>query len=232
MVALICVSALIALILLLLLSPIRVTLQSKDDLEVRLSYLFFKRTLYPEEEEEIRLSDYTPRRVRRRRRKALRRCRIEKQKAALQKKKQEKKTEESVTDKLHTVRLLLQMLRRMYRPVLSAIRIRVYRLYVKVATEDAAKTAILYGAAAQSMAYILELLESHTKTKIDDQSVGVIADFCETETEFDVKIRFSTTPMRLLGLGFKALLFLSKIKDENDDKNKNGETKHERKQSE
>ena len=231
MIVLLCVIAVIACLLLLLLCPIRVTLQYDEDLRVTLSYLCFRRVLYPEEDE-VRLSDYTPRRVRRRRRKAFRKKQLEKQKAALQKKEKEKTEETSLRQKIRTVRLFLHILRELYRPVISAVRIRVYRLYAKVATEDAAKTAILYGVAAQGVAYLLELLEDHTKTKIDDRYVGVYADFCDTETAFDVKIRFSASPLRLLLVGAKALLLLFKTKDQNDDKNKNGVNEHERKQSE
>lgn len=217
MVILWCLLALLALIIILLLLPIRVTLSYSDKLTVSLSYFLFRRRLYPTKKE-IKLSDYTRRRVRKRRKEAILRQRIDAQKAALQKKKQEKKEPETILQKLRAVRLILRLLKNLYRPIISAVRIKVERLYISVATEDAAKTAILYGITAQSVAYILTFLEDTTKTTIKDGSVDVIADFSEQKPAFDVKIRFSSSPIRLLAFAAKAFFLLRSYTQQQDKK--------------
>ena len=207
MVILWCLLALLALVLILLLLPIRVTLSYRDKLTVSLSYFFYRRKLYPEKKE-IKLSNYTRKRVRKRRKKAILKQRIDAQKAALQKKKQPKKEPESILQKLRAVRLMLRLLKELYRPIISAVRIKVERLYISVASEDAAKTAILYGITSQSVAYILTFLEDTTKTTVKDDSVGVIADFSERKPAFDVRIRFSASPLRLIVMAIKAILLI------------------------
>ena len=179
---------------------------------------------------EIRLKDYTPRRIRKRRKKAHIKKRIAAEKAALRKKRI--KDSKLSMKNLRLVRLLLHLIRDIYRPIISAIRIRVDRLFVSVGTEDAAKTAILYGVAAQGAAYILALLDSFTKTRINNEETAVIADFTATKTVTDIKIRILISPLRIIGLYIKALWLLIKEEASIEEKNtKNGERKDERKQS-
>jgi len=221
LVVLICILAILVLLFFLLLLPIRISLCYHDDLTVTVSYLFFTVRKYPNEKT-VRLSDYTPRRVRKRRRKALQKQRIEKEKAALKKKQVKKK--KSAMQGLRFVRILLNLIKEIYKPVISAVRIRVDRLYVAVATEDAAKTAILYGTLAQGTAYLLSLLESFTRTKINTGEVGVVADFAGSKTVADIKIRLLISPLRIAGLYLKTVWHLLKKRAASEEKNtENGE---------
>ena len=216
----------LSVILLLLFSPIRLSLRFESALTVRIRYLFLRFSLYPKEKR-IRLSDYTPRKIRKRRKKAIKKRRIAKQKAAL--KEPKKKPKRTLKQNLRLVRLLLTILKDVYRDILNAVHIRVRRFKVTVATEDAAKTAILYGTAAQSTAYLLEALRNFTKTRISYKNVDVVADFTASESVLAVDLSFWTTPFSLCALGIKAFfLFLTQ---KNTDKNKTGVEKDERKQS-
>lgn len=208
MTALYMILGVIAVLFVLLLIPVRLSLVFRDELSLTLSYLFLRFPLYPKKKT-VRLSDYTPRKLRKKKRKLRKKRRLEK--AAEAKKAQKPKM--TLQKRLRQLRLILAILKNIYKNILSAVHIRVKRLYVTVATDDAAKTALLYGAAAQSTSYLLALLESYTKTTVDSGGADVIADFCGTESRLDALLVFSATPIALLGLGLRAaFLFLTKNK--------------------
>ena len=221
MTALLIILIVLALLLVLWLIPVRLSLSFHNALSVSASYLFFHFPLYPREKV-VRLSDYTPRKLRKRKRKL--RGKQRQEKAAKAKKAQKPKM--SLEKRLRQLRLILAVLKNVYKNILSAVHVRVKRFYVTVATDDAAKTAILYGIAAQSTAYLITLLRQETKTTVKRGGADVIADFCGTESALDVHIVFSARPISLLYLGLRAaLLFLMYRKQP--DKNKNGEKSHE-----
>jgi len=212
-----------ALLFVLLLVPVRLSLIFKDELSLTLSYLFFRFSLYPREKR-VKLSDYTPRKLRKKKKKLRQKRQLEKISEA----KKAKKPQKTLTQRLRQLRLILAILKNTYKNILSAVRIRVVRLYVTVATDDAAKTALLYGAAAQSTAYLLSLLRSYTKTTVKRGGADVFANFCETESTLDASIVFSARPLALLCLGLRASFLFLKLKQKQPDKNtKNGVNSHE-----
>ncbi len=219
MVALIIIGALVALLLLLLLMPLRVTLIYEDEIAVFLSVYGFTFPLYPKRKK-IKLSDYSKKKLRKRRRKA-------KEKERQKEKASEKKQKKTIKQSLRMLRLSLYLLQNSYKKIAAALRIRVHRLYVGVATDDAAKTAILYGVAASGVAYLLEILRDFTKTTEKKNAVAVWADFCGTESTLDVKISFTASLYRLLCLGLWAvrLFFRFQKKEAKKSNKKNGEIK-------
>lgn len=69
------------------------------------------------------------------------------------------------------------------------ISVRAARLYITVATDDAANTAILYGTVIQSVAYLLELLRNFTRLeKLRRSKVCVRPDFTATSFSADIKL--------------------------------------------
>ena len=77
MIALYIILAVLAIITLLLFLPVRLTLSFRDELALRASYLFFKFPIYPKDTK-IKLSDYTPRKIRKRKKKLKKKRRLEK----------------------------------------------------------------------------------------------------------------------------------------------------------
>ena len=217
MVTLIFIGAIAALLLFLLLMPLRVTLFYEEDLAVTLSLWGLSFSLYPGEEK-VRLSDYSKKKLRKKRRKA-------KEKERQQAMASENKRKKSVKQSLNTLRLSLYLLKNSYKKIASALRIKVHRLHVKVATDDAAKTAVLYGVASSSVAYLLEFLRDFTKTKEKKDAVAVWANFCDSESSIDVKISFTASLYRLLCLGLWAvrLFFRFRKKEAKKSNQKNGE---------
>ena len=218
--------AVLAFLLLLLFIPVRLSLVFRDDLSISLSYLFLHFPLYPKEKE-VRLSDYTPRKLRKKKRK-LKEKRKRKAAAAPPATAQQKKSEKPLEKRLRQLRLVISILKNVYKKILRAVHIRVKRLYVKIATDDAAKTALLYGAASGAVAHLIALFESLTKTTVARGGANVVADFCGTESTLDAHVVFSATPISLLCVGVRAaFLFLKHKLTKTDDKNKNGVNSHE-----
>ena len=72
------------------------------------------------------------------------------------------------------------------------LHIKVARLNIKVATGDAATTAIVYGAAVQSVAYIIEILQRITNIDgLKNAEISVTPDYLSEETSLDLCFVFS-----------------------------------------
>lgn len=98
----------------------------------------------------------------------------------------QKKT--TLLEKLRTVRALsAALLRRTHKH----LRLHAARLHITVATGDAAKTAVLYGAVCQTLAYLLAMLDRITRLKAPPPDVAVEADFLGERPSADVKLIFS-----------------------------------------
>lgn len=208
----------------LLFSPIRLSLSFDGSLSLDARYLFLRFPLYPKEKK-IRLSDYTKRKIKKRQKKAMQKRRIAEQKEA----NKQKKKKRTLTQNLRLLRLLLALLKEIYKDILDAVRIKIRAFRVSVATDDAAKTALLYGTAAQGTAYLLAILQDFTRTEIKHKNVAVTADFLGNQSTIDVHLIFFATPFRLCVLGVKTFYLF--LKQKNTSKNKIGVKNDERKQS-
>ena len=86
------------------------------------------------------------------------------------------------------------------------LRIDVTRIHIVIGTDEASKTAILYGVTVQAVAYILTLLDRVTNVKTGHSpDVYVDTDFLAEETKVDLKIGFSLRVWHVLHLAFGAL---------------------------
>ena len=200
---------LLALILFILLIPLTVTVRLDDtgntSVCLRILGIRFFRT--PKPEKPVRLRDYTPRAMKRRARKQAKK---EAKKAAKKKPKiaeahsQAPGTEASLSDKLSFVTGLAKTI---LGRTLSHARVKVYRLAVTVASSDAAKTALLYGAISSAVAFLLETLEQFSNLKIASGApVGVQADFTEDKCHVDLHVRFHLRVIHLIDVAIRAML--------------------------
>ncbi len=82
----------------------------------------------------------------------------------------------------------------------------VTRIHIIIGTDEASKTAILYGVTVQAVAYILALLGKVTNLHgLQKQDVYVDTDFLSEETKVDLKIAFSIRLWHVLHLALGAL---------------------------
>lgn len=191
--------ALVAFFVLLFLLRVRVVLTA-DDAKVRLTLrvLCFTFSLYPGKRVDPR--KYSPERVKKREakkaKKAARKAAKAAKKAAKQKKpaattKKAPKASEApmtLTEKLTLVRKLLVAL---LRATGKHLYLRAARLHIRVATGDAATTAIAYGAVSGGVALILTVLDKFTVLHAAPPDVAVIADYLGEKPHIDARVVFS-----------------------------------------
>ena len=113
------------------------------------------------------------------------RKKIKKQERKAQKKKEKAKLPK--TNLQEKLELALALIKLCYRKTNGKFKIRVRALRVAVGTQDAAKTAIVYGTVAQTTAYLLELIDSqYAKLSYDRNSVCIAPDFLSERTAVEI----------------------------------------------
>lgn len=76
---------------------------------------------------------------------------------------------------------------------------------ISVASDDAAKTAMLYGIVCQGLYYVTELLTHFTKFKKNYKKIKVVSDFTSEEIKYDFKLVITLKPVHLLIIGIKLI---------------------------
>ena len=169
---------------------VRLTVRAGDAVTLDLRILFLRIRLFPKKKR-IKPRDYSPRRLKRAPKKAAKKA-AKKAKKKLKHKKQLHETEPaaklSLRDKITLVRVLCATLTRRTH---KHLRLHAARLHVRVATGDAATTAIAYGAVSQSVAYLLAGLDQVTRLKAVEPDVGVLADFLGERSSIEANVTFS-----------------------------------------
>ena len=109
---------------------------------------------------------------------------------------------------------LLSVLKENFPRLLTVLTLRLKRLKMKVASEDAAKTALLYGEASLALSAFLELLHGFCKFKEDAGAVSLEPDFSGSHTSLDAVLLLSTSLWRVASLGIRLCFgFLKKKRD-------------------
>lgn len=214
MTALYIIAGIALLLLLLLLLPVHLTIRYDGTrLSVRLYVLFLRFSIYPKRKR-VREKDFSKAAVEKRKKKQAKKA-LKKSERARRKAQAKPKGKKDV---LSTVRLILHILKGCYPRIARAFRIRVCELRAVIATEDAAKTAILYGAVSQATAILLEVCDRFLWSKRSEKHIEVIPDFCGTESSFRARIRFNSCLFRLLRLAIVAGITFLKHKIQNKNK--------------
>ena len=165
--AAIVIGAVLLFLLLILALPIKVVLRAKKSVKADIRILFFRLQLLPAKK------------------KHKKKVYKNKRKVTGFEPLDHKIEELSLRDELRLVRALLATIVRRRR---KWLKLHAARLRVRVATGDAASTAILYGVVCQSFSYILALLDRVTRVKAREPEVNVIADFEGERSSVDIKI--------------------------------------------
>lgn len=222
MIALYIIFAVLAVFLILLFSRAGITVsyntkKAPDSVKLYVSYIFFKIAIFPKNEK-IRLSDYTYKKSEKRKNKAEKKEKKKKDTSntashtspnSAKKAKQKKKTD--------TVRILIDI-RELIFDTLKAfpgkLRLDISRLHLNVGCENAASTAITYGAVTQAVGTVLTLLEeSPVKIKRGHKyDVMITPDFVSGKTDANIKIKFSIRPASVISIGLKFIVGFFKYK--------------------
>lgn len=217
---------LLLLLLLLLLGHARVRIRCPGKaLRVTLSVCGIPFTLLSDAEKEIpdpkdlEHPEALLRRERRRQRRAEKRAekkRLRAREKAARRAEQKRARESSgqptpnLKEKLEMILALLKLL---YRETGGKLRLRVRRLHLLVGTDDAAKTAILYGVVLQSATYLLQWIDTHL-LRIDrrDGAMTVEPDFVSGKCHADIDLTCSIRLYTALVIGIRMLLAFQREK--------------------
>ena len=100
------------------------------------------------------------------------------------------------------------------------IRIRIARIKLVIASDDAATTAILYGTVSQSINLFFPVLERVKNfPKLKNADISVDCDFGSMEPQIDIKLGFSIRVWQVLHIAISALITFIKHKLRSDAKN-------------
>ena len=197
MTAWIVLGAIVSALLILLCMPVRLRIAAKDgNLTAKASYLWIvSKTLYPLPKRKKKKDKPT-------------KSKAENKSAKIDEAEKKKKP----LSRFRQLRALLaSILTRM--PATFSLEIR--RLTVRIGTDDAAKTALLYGTVTSSLSFLLEWLDRHLIRirRIKRDALAVYADFDADEIELCADLRLRTSLLRLLSLAVRALLpyFIKRI---------------------
>ena len=200
--------AILLFLLLLLTLRVRFVLVCREAVVLKLGILCFCVTLFPKRSRRHDPKKFTPAKIRKRKKRATRKAEKKAKRAAKKAAKQAKKRNtakgahggEKLTlhEKIVLVRALTAAL---IRKTSKHLHLTAARLHIRVATGDAATTAILYGAVSASLAYLLAALDRTVDLNAKPHDVSVFADYLREKSSADIKLVFS---MRVTG----ALLLL------------------------
>lgn len=200
----------LALIALLLMTRVRFHVTWRDELTVTTRLLGFDISHFLEGETTPASVEYTPRTMRKKRKRAAKKRQDwETLNAQLRQKK----------DPLRVLALLRRFLRVILEKALGYLRVRVKHMRITVATGDPASTAVLFGAVNSAAIYLLEVLDRFGK--LDGKrsaSLSVKPDFLAKETEMDIYLVLSLTIWQVLVILYHAAL--DHLKQQQQEENK------------
>lgn len=189
---LIIIGAILLLIALSLALRVRICIVLKDSVSITLHILCFKKRLFPRRKAPKR-KYLSKKRAAKKARKAAKKAAREAAEEAKAKHLLAPKKEKTLAEKIVLLRAVCAALIRKTR---KHLRLHAARLHIRVATGDAAETAVLYGVVCQSLSYLLALFDRVTKLKAVTPDVSVTADYLAEKPHADVKLVFS---LRVLG---------------------------------
>ena len=190
-----------------------VTVAYRDEVALSVRVLFLKIRILPKKEKKKgphAMSEKQAQKIKKKLRKK------QQKKAEAKQKKQEKKQakkeapkekkKKSLADILDMIVLIRTLLAKIIKTFFGHLRIDIVRLKIRVATGDAATTALAYGTVTQAVNLLFPVLE---KTKNfstpKKRDIDIVADFAGEEMEADVEFSFSLRVWHLFHAAFAAL---------------------------
>lgn len=203
------------------------TLAYRDQLTLSLRVLFVKVRLYPKKDKRKKARSASLKKLEQARKEH--KTKSEKKRFRIGSKKKErswKLQNVSINDILGTLDISFALIKSVLGTFLGHLKIKVARFNIKVASPDAATTAVAYGAVCGSVSTLLALLEQSDNVKgLRRAKVNIESDFLSETPSADVKISFSIRVWQILHVAFSALLSLIKHRFDSMKKSERSETK-------
>lgn len=225
MAALLIISAILLLLFLILIWDCHIRILYLDgELTARVTFLGIVLEQYPEKEEKVKVSDYTPRKIKQRQKRLKRKRALLKGAPPPPKKTAKQKREEQLLEDIGFIRHLL--LPFLYHG-LKRVRLYAKRIRIVVSSDEAAKTAILYGAVTPAVATLLEVVEGFKQIRRPkDSEISVIADFTAGECSADIDILLKLHLYQVISILFKSFYNYAKSQMEEDTDSQNKDANH------
>ena len=188
-----------------------VTVAYSDEVRLSVKVLCFRIGILPKKEKKgpHSMSAAKADRIRKKARKKAEKKRLaaqEKAKKKAEHKLQKKKPKKSVSEILDMLTMIRSIAAEVIHRFVKHLRIDVARLKLKIATGDAATTAIAYGAVTQSVNLLLPVLAQVKNFRLPDPTdLDIQADFTAEESEADVELSFSLRVWHVFHVAFGAL---------------------------
>ncbi len=226
MTALIIIGAIVLFFAFILSLKGKLTVEYSDEISLTLKILFVKIQLLPKKDERKKVRPMSKKEAERLE------GRLSKKKAKKEEKKlrrtqqhEDEKQEgkkKSLSDILDVITLVTKIAKTALGAFWGHLKIDVARFKIKVATENAATTAIAYGAISQAVSYLFEFLRNEKKVKeLKKADADISCDFLSDSFEADVSISFSLRVWHILHMGIASLIELIKHKINSSKKNEN-----------
>ena len=192
---------LLLLIIGIMLLRVQVIIEADTSARVYLKILFIKIQLFPKVNKPPNLKHYSPKKIAKREAKQKKKEQAKLKKNALkeQKKKEEKEKEKelsaaekkkkkmTLSDITELIGLVMTLIKTFFLRFGKRLRLDLTRIHITVASEDAAKTAIEYGAVSAGVACICEILDSSLNIRPKGtKDIQVRADFLSEEPTVDI----------------------------------------------
>lgn len=190
----------------------KITVEYNDEVRLFVKVLFIKVGILPKKEKKNgprSMSDRKAQKIKARLEKKAQKKRLKKQQ-----KKQKKQAASNAPKKKKSLAEILDMID-MVKDIVSAVlkkffghlKIDIARLKIRVATGDAATTAIAYGAICDALTHLFILLDSAKNFKVPkEKEIWVVPDYLEDGIIADVKITFSIRVWHVFHVALAALV--------------------------
>ena len=221
MIALTVLGSILLFFVLLLSLPITLTLTYRESVELRVKLLFFRVLRIPRGQRKRGPRSMSAKKAKRiqekRSQKQQKKADAAKQKRqakeAKKKAKKAKKKKERMPEILDLLRLITELIGVVVKKLLKSVRIHLKRLKVTVATEDAASTAVAYGAVTGILSTLLPLIQSVKHVTFPrEKDLAVDIDFLSDSPSMDLELSLTLRVGHILGLAIGALVTFVKHK--------------------
>lgn len=209
MIALIIICIILLLLILLALLPLRIRVSFKESARIYIPILFFGIDLYPRKK---KLKSMSAEKYR------------ELNKPKFKKKKSKSKPKSDTETNVSENKLKFKDIRPHISEIIAEIskitakfsrhlNVKIYSLWAVISSDDAAKTAITYGAVSSSVAVLMGLLEDNCNIKYTPNAVtGVYVDYTLGECKFECDVRFTLRLWQIISLAVSAAMSFIKTK--------------------
>ena len=198
----------------------RVDLQFKDELSLKVSFLGIKLFILPKKPKKYKFSNYTLKKIAKRDKKkaekeakkaekkklkqdAKKKKKAEKKKPSKEEKKAKKASRPAISDMAD---LFLRLIKLFFSKFFGKFHFHVARIKIKVGSDNAATTALLYTAICGAFKPLLIILDKHSNLHgMKNADIDISPDFLHEKIEFDVDLGFSMSLGALLGVLIRVL---------------------------